>query len=306
MRFSAKVLSSLLLGSIAILSGAQSQQLTTNTRLTGLIPEVQFSALTQRDPNPLGARALAVHPEQWKHGETAHFIYHFTSAYLATPVSVEAEFYYRAIAEDLQREPPSTSVKSHIYVFENPVDWSAFQSAGRLEKWSGGIHSQGSLFIQRNPNYNFSGTALGHEIAHLVLHRYYSDAIPSWLDEGFAEYVSKDTHATYRRTRGYDARPRSKAIAPADMIPLASLVAMTQIPSNQVETFYNESERLVRFLVSTDKPAFLVFLDALASHQPFDSALERVYARRFSNVADCEEKFRAFATKDFGSALQDQ
>jgi len=294
-----------LLASIMIPGVALCQQTDSNTKLTGLLPEVEFSALSQRDPNPLSARALNIHPEQWKHAETEHFIYHFVSAYLATPVSTEAEFYYRAIVDDLQREPPATSVKSHIYIFESPEDWQQFQSAGRLERWSGGIHSQGSLFIRRSPNYKFAGTTLGHEIGHLVLHRYYSDAIPSWLDEGFAEYVSKDTHAVYQRTRGFDARPRSKAIAPTDMIPLASLIAMTQPPSDQVETFYHESERLVRFLVSTDKSAFLVLLDALASHQPFESALPRVYAGKFMNVAECEEKFRAFAIKDFGSAVQD-
>jgi hypothetical protein len=41
------------------------------------LPEAEFSALSSPDPNPLGAQALALHPEQWKHGETEHFIYHF-------------------------------------------------------------------------------------------------------------------------------------------------------------------------------------------------------------------------------------
>src|SRR5882762_2245826 len=41
------------------------------------LPEIEFSQLSQRDPNPLGENALAIHPEQWKHAETVHFIYHF-------------------------------------------------------------------------------------------------------------------------------------------------------------------------------------------------------------------------------------
>jgi hypothetical protein len=40
----------------------------------GLLPEVEFSRLSQRDPSSLGEKALAIHPEQWKHGETEHFI----------------------------------------------------------------------------------------------------------------------------------------------------------------------------------------------------------------------------------------
>src|SRR5438876_10435149 len=89
--------------------------------LTGLnaLPEVEFSRLSQRDPNPLGERALAIHPEQWKHGETEHFIYHFVNSYVVTPISVEAEFHYRVVAKELQREQVAavTDTKSHIYVF---------------------------------------------------------------------------------------------------------------------------------------------------------------------------------------------
>jgi hypothetical protein len=269
------------------------------------LPEVEFSRLSQRDPNPLGEKALALHPEQWKHGETEHFIYHFINSYVVTPISVEAEFHYRVVAKDLQREQPASDTKSHIYVFERPPDWQQFQTAGRLEKWSGGIHSQGSLFILRDPAYKFSGNTLGHEIAHLVLHRFYSDGIPCWLDEGFAQYVSKGAHASYKRARGYLAKPRSQAIAADELIPLARLITMTQPPADHVETFYDESERLVRYLAFTDKPSFLALLDSLARHQPFESALLRIYAGKFASVAALEEKFRDYAAKDFGTSLQD-
>jgi hypothetical protein len=273
--------------------------------LTGLLPEVEFSSLSQRDPNPLGEKALALHPEQWKHGETAHFIYHFFDGYVVTPISVEAEFHYRVVAMELERDQPPGDTKAHIYVFQRPADWQQFQTVGGLEKWTGGIHSQGSLFILRDPAYKFSDNTLGHEIAHLVLHRFYADGIPCWLNEGFAQYVSKGAQASYRRARGYDARPRSQAIARQDVIPLAALVAITQPPSDHVETFYNESERLVRFLASTDKKNFLLLLDALARHQPFDSALLRTYPGKFATVPAFEEQFRDYATKDSGTSLQD-
>ena len=274
---------------------------------TGLnaLPVVEFSQLSQRDPNPLGEKALALHPEQWKHGETEHFIYHFVDSYVVTPISVEAEFHYRVVAKELQRDQPATDIKSHIYIFERPADWQQFQTAGRLEKWTGGIHSQGSLFLLRDPANKFSNNTLGHEIAHLVLHRFYTGGIPCWLDEGFAQYVSKSAQASYRRARGYDAKPRAQSIATQDLIPLAELVAMTQPPTDRVEVFYNESERLVRFLASTDKPAFFALLDALARHQPFDSALLRIYAGKFMSAAALEEQFRGYAAKDFGTSLQD-
>src|SRR5947208_4800560 len=138
------------------------------------LPEIEFSELSQRDPNPLGQKALAIHPEQWKHGETDHFIYHFVHSYVVSPISVEAEFHYRVITKELEKEQPPGDTKSHIYVFERSDDWHEFQSAGELEPWTGGIHSQGSLFLQRDPSFKFSNNVLGHEISHLILHRFYT------------------------------------------------------------------------------------------------------------------------------------
>jgi hypothetical protein len=79
---------------------------------------------------------------------------------------------------------------------------------------------------------------------------------------------------------------------------------LTRQPNEQVETFYDESERLVRFLAATDKHAFLTLLDAFARHQPFETAFPRISAGTFSNTAVLEEKFREYAAKDFGAALQ--
>src|SRR2546423_5900159 len=114
------------------------------------LPEVEFARLSQRDPSALGQKALAIRPDQWKHAETEHFIYHFADTLMATPISIEAEFHYRVVAKELQREQPAGDTKSHIYIFQTTADWQQFQGAARLEPWTGGIHSQGSLFIQRN------------------------------------------------------------------------------------------------------------------------------------------------------------
>ena len=303
MRFPAKMLSSAFLLTIAVAPLAFSQPPTSTPGLNAL-PEVEFSRLTQRDPNPLGQKALAIHPEQWKHGETEHFIYHFVDSFVVTPISVEAEFHYRVVAKELRREQPAGDTKSHIYIFQRPADWQQFQTLGKLEPWTGGIHSQGSLFILRDPAYKFSGNLLGHEIAHLVLHRFYPNGIPCWLNEGFAQYISKGARASYQRARNYISKARSQAIAAEEFIPLEKLVEMAYPPADRVETFYDQSERLVRFLAATDKANFLVFLDALARHQPFESALVQSYGGKFPTTTALEEKFREYATKEFGTSLQ--
>jgi hypothetical protein len=78
-------------------------------------------------------------------------------------------------------------------------------------------------------------------------------------------------------------------------------MAMTYPPNDRVETFYDESERLVRFLASSDKASFLTFLDALSRHQPFERALFQNYGNKFMTPAALEEKFRVYAA---GSSLQ--
>lgn len=297
MRLRESLVACLLLGSVAASSHAQLNE-------TSSLREIEFSQLSEGDPNPLGEKALAIHPEQWKHSETDHFIYHFAHSYVATPVSVEAEFHYRVITKELERDQPASSPKCHIYIFEEPMDWVEFQSAGQLERWTGGIHSAGSLFVKRDPSYKFSNNLLGHEITHLILHRFYTASIPCWLDEGFAQYVSKNAYASYQRARGYISKPHSEAISADELMPLGVLLSFTRPPNDRVTTFYNESERLVRFLAGTDKPSFLALLDALARHQPFETALSRSYAGKITSVSMLEEKFRDYATKDFGSSLQ--
>ncbi|MCA1659511.1 MAG: hypothetical protein LC642_03075, partial [Verrucomicrobiaceae bacterium] len=88
----------------------------------GGLSEVQLSSLTQQDTSVFGRQALELHPGEWKHAETEHFIYHFARAFVASRVAVEAEFYYRVIAKQLEREEPTRAPKSHIYIFDRDED----------------------------------------------------------------------------------------------------------------------------------------------------------------------------------------
>src|SRR5882724_9736953 len=110
---------------------ASAQEAPIPTSGLSALPEAEVSQLSQQDPNPLGEKALAIRPEQWKHGETDHFIYHFVHSYVATPVSVEAEFHYRVVAKEIERDQPAGDTKSHIYIFERPEEWQQFQAFGK-------------------------------------------------------------------------------------------------------------------------------------------------------------------------------
>lgn len=266
------------------------------------LPEVAFSSLSQHDTNPLGARALALQPEMWKHSETEHFIYHYQRSFVASAVAVEAEFHFRVVTNELGQAELAWPRKAHIYIFEQPADWEAFQTVGGLEPWTGGIQSGGSLFIVRNPAYRFTDNSLGHEVAHLVLHQLYGIGVPLWLNEGFAQYTSKNAHASFQRARGYRSKPWSNRVAAADLFPLATLATMRYPAAERVEAFYDQSERLVRFLAGRDKGKFLELLEAVARGETLGNALARVWANEFQTVAALEEKFARYVSQEFAAA----
>ncbi len=261
------------------------------------LKEVPYRALSSTSMTPLGSAAFSIRPTEWKHAETDNFIYHYFHDFIATPVSVEAEFYYRVVARDLNKDTSHWERKANIYIFETPEDWSTFRTKGSLDPWTGGLHSRGELFIQRDPTYKFKGNTLGHETAHLVVDRFYGSNVPLWLNEGYAEYISRVAYASYYRARGYVAKPRTDALTTASFVPLERLTQAVTYPSdvNEVLAFYTESEKLVRFLNAADKSKFLVLLDTLAHGGLFENALHTAYGTLYPSTAQLEAAFRPYA-----------
>ena len=264
------------------------------------LPEKPLPQISDHALGTLGQKALTIRPNDWKHSETANFVYHFFTPFVARPVATEAEFYYRVIAKELEKDTTQWERKCHIYIFEQDEDWAQFRQVGGLEPWTGGIHSQGQLFIQRNPQMKFKGNTLGHEVTHLVVHRFFGEGIPLWLDEGLAEYTASRWYAAFWRSRGYNARPRSISVSPDSYVPLATLTSLLAYPQQdqQVVAFYTESERLVRFLSAADKPGFLKFLEAMSKGNRFDTALDKGLGSKFHDLDALESGFKPYAMKD--------
>jgi hypothetical protein len=273
----------------------------------GALTEIPRAQLSDRSFRPLGQAALGIRAAEWKHAETANFIYHFFHSYAVGPVSVEAEFYYRVIAQELGKDTARWERKSHIFVFESAEDWALFQKRGALDPWTGGIHAGGELFLRRDPQFRFKGNTLGHEIAHLVVDRFFGANVPLWLNEGYAEYVSMRCYAAFQRARNYRARPVSAAVQAERFIPLAELTTAVTYPVEveQVHAFYAESERLTRFLSAADKPGFGVLFEALAKGARFETALARGFAGRFQGLDALEREFKSYATNDSGVSLSE-
>jgi hypothetical protein len=267
---------------------------------TGSFTEVPLAQLTDRHLAPLGQAALGIRASEWKHAESTNFVYHYFHSYVAAPVSVEAEFYYRVIAAELTKDTAAWERKSHIFIFETVEEWAEFQKRAALDPWTGGVHAGGELFIRRDPQFKFKDNTLGHEVAHLVVDRFFGSKVPLWLNEGFAEHISKRCYAAFQRARGYAARPVTPALSAAQWIPFAELTGALAYPADplRVAPFYHQSERLTRFLSGIDKAGFGIFFEAISRGARVETALVKGYGTRFSNLESLEREFRAGAFSD--------
>jgi hypothetical protein len=265
------------------------------------LTEVPLSQLSDPGDSVLGKAALAVRPGEWKHAETPHFILHFFRNFVAAQAAAELEYYYQAVSTELHTDTSSWERKSHVYIFENQEDWHVFQKKAQLDPWTGGIHSEGNLFIVRDPSYRFEGRSLGHETAHLVLYRFFGAAIPLWLNEGYAENSSIRFYAGLERRRGYNMSPHTAVLTASNYIPVASLAAMATYPDDvvQVSIFYQESEKLVRFLRAQSEEGFITFLDALSHGSEMDTALTKGFGGRFGSIDDLDREFEDYAQRGY-------
>ncbi|MEI6561236.1 MAG: hypothetical protein WCO68_04025 [Verrucomicrobiota bacterium] len=260
---------------------------------------VPFERLTDKALTVDGRRALAIRPGEWKHAETEHFVLHFFRTFIAAPVSVEAEFYYRYILADLGASQQTRTYaggggKTHIYLFESREDWVEFRKAAFLESWTGAVHIDGALFVPRYPEFKWKGNALGHEISHLMVKLFVGTRLPLWLSEGYAEDVSSRGNSAFYRARGYLARPM-ELMAPGYM-PLARLTSLTAYPPEaEIKTFYRESRSLAAFMSSEgNKARFLKMFTAMAQGAPFSLAWKEVYGSRWLSLDAMELEFKKY------------
>lgn len=254
--------------------------------------EIPLSQVTQQDLSLQGQRALSIRPQEWRHAETPHFVLHFFHSFIAAPVSVEAEFYDRYITADLGLESAGSAMKTHLYLFETREDWAVFCQSVALEPWTGAVTMGNSLFVPRYPELKWKGNALGHEIAHMLVHRSVGKQLPLWLEEGYAEDVSDRGYKTFYRARGYQALPREKSLP--GWIALARLTTFTTYPAPaEVTAFYRESRSLTAFLIrEAGKERFLELFKAMARGTSFATALPAVCGSRWNSLDALERAFQ--------------
>ncbi len=295
MRQQKMLLSALAAGIFALLLAGASAQLP-----EAAFKEMDATKLNRAAMSPLEVVALDAAGQKWAHGESTNFVFHFTNKETVAAVSTEAEFFYRVIAKELERDTTQWERKAHIFLFESDDSWKAFQRAGVLDPRTGGIHSAGALFLKRRGAGVLNDETLAHEIAHLVIGRFFGSGVPLWLNEGFAENSAIRCRSAFYRARGFDSKPRFRTVSAEAFIPLAELTTIARYPADTLKmlTFYDESEKLTRFLMTVDRKAFAALMESLSKGNQFATALGKAYGTRFMNLEALEREFKPFATSN--------
>ena len=263
------------------------------------IPEISFSQLSDRDLTVQGKTALSLNPESWKHTETPHFVYHFTDANQAETIYLHAEIQYEWIKEMFSVQSDPWKKKSHIFVFETEEAWKKFNThdGERFLEFAGFTDGR-DLYMHRAPHWLSPQRTLAHEITHIILFRFLGGSVPLAFNEGFAEFMA--TKAVAVQAGGNEYNIRILQLIPRDKyIPLKTLTGTKAYPED-MQTFYNESELFVRYLIlNHGSQNFYAVLKAVSQGQEAEKALKTVYGFGFSEL---EEKFKTYAIKASSTA----
>lgn len=251
--------------------------------------------------SPRGKKALQVRPESWQHLQSAHFVFHYANRGVAVRTAQESEFYLRMIRQALELDQADTAKKSHIFIFEDAEEWKEFTKAATIDPWTGGLFDGLDLYFWRRTGLGVlhSDQTLPHEIAHRVFYeKYPAGSIPLAFHEGFAEYQARKLAFRYLRPRGYDVRVISKRVSREKYLAVERLLDASAYPQDEgsVEAFYDESERLVNFLMEKHGLGkFRDLMQALSGGQRFSLALLQVYSRDYNSLDQFERAFADYA-----------
>jgi hypothetical protein len=259
-----------------------------------------FDQLTDRQISRMGERALSMKLD-WEHGESDSFVFHFEKGFSPNQLAYAAERFYAGCKEHLNITDDRFERKCHIYVFLSENAWKEFAQNVRVDAWTGGFCTGRELFLPSSVHFKLQGTALPHEMAHLVLYRFIGGDIPLWLNEGFAQFEANRLFRVYLKARNYTMTGVPETIDSKDYIPLKDLTSAIDYPHTPeaAATFYIESERLVNFLFNQHGgiEPLLKFARLQSRGYNFESAWNEVYGGRRPDPESFERKFIEFVTK---------
>lgn len=254
-----------------------------------------WEKLSDQEISRVGQEALAIRPQQWRHGETENFIFHYRGLSDALQIAREIEFDLWYVAQSLGASKADYTKKSHVYVFADEKEWQRFVAVSRAPAWSHGLAIDDELFLNvRAAGGGFDSQSLAHETTHAVVARLYPGRRwPVWLNEGFAEYMGD---ASVAARHSHTPRSNQHKLQNARMT-VAELTTTARYPLDvdAVERLYDTSAKFARYLFNKyPKELFPKFVDRLLNGEPAATALAEVYGDEFRDMNEFEKRFSRF------------
>ena len=255
----------------------------------------RWDQLPNHEISAVGEKALALKPEQWRHGETENFIVHYRSISDALQVAREIEFDLWYVADSLGARPEQYARKSHVYVFQNGKEWQKFLGDIRGPDWVHSFAIRDDLFLDlRGAEGGFDSHTLAHETTHAIVARIYGNRPwPLWLSEGFAEYMGE---ASVAARNSHAPRSHQRKLRFAQMT-VAELTATARYPvdPSEVARLYDTSAKFVRYLFNKyPKEFFPRFIDRVIDGELAAAVLVEVYGSEFYDMTEFEKRFSRF------------
>lgn len=254
-----------------------------------------WEKLPDRQTSRVGQQALALRPQQWRHGETENFIFHYRGLSDALQVAREIEFDLWYVANSLGAETADYTKESHVYFFADEKEWQKFLTLTHAPGWTHNFALGDELFLNvRAAGGGFDSQTLGHETTHAVVARIYPGREwPIWLSEGFAEYLG---YASVAARGSRSPRSNQRKLHYADMT-VAERTATVRYPQDieQVARLYETSAKFVRYLFNKyPVERFPKIVDRLIGGSTAPEALVGVYGAEFRDLPAFEKRFSRF------------
>ena len=183
--------------------------------------------------------------------ETLDFMGPILGADTAVPIRVTM---YNNVKEMLEALPPGSSTIRRELITEG----QAFTNIGTLLVLGGGRQAKGTA---------------SHEVTHILTHRAGDSAarnIPSWLDEGLAEFGNVDPGISYDIALEF-------AMATDRLLPITSMPVLPGDPEDVI-IFYGQARSLIQFMVYRYGPqAMRQLLSTLKSGTSMEGAISDIY-----------------------------
>lgn len=199
----------------------------------------------------------------------------------------------------------TSKVPTTIMVFKDMKSYGPFRPGNVAGYFQAGLDlNYLSLSAELNPGQS-PYSVMFHEYTHLLVHNSSFSDVPTWFNEGLAEYYSTFEINDDRRARiGLIIPEHMMILRQEKLLPLATLFSIDQKSpyyneGKKQSIFYAQAWLLVHYFIQNDNGARLPqlgrFIDSLLNKVPAEEAFKQAFNATFAEI---EKELQAYLKQD--------